>query len=50
MQYRTDRLHSIVNVVTDLAILALPIKSVWDLHMTTARKVQVSGVFALGGV
>jgi hypothetical protein len=41
---------AIANVVTDVAILALPIKEVWALHMTTTRKVQVVGIFALGGI
>ena len=40
----------VVNVITDFLILGLPVKFVVKLQMRTARKVQVCGVFLLGGV
>ncbi|KAL4935899.1 hypothetical protein BDV06DRAFT_233877 [Aspergillus oleicola] len=40
----------ITNVVTDFAILALPIQPVLGLQMETRRKIQVLGIFLLGGV
>ncbi|KAL8713746.1 MAG: hypothetical protein Q9220_002272 [cf. Caloplaca sp. 1 TL-2023] len=41
---------AIINVVTDFLILALPVKFVWNLHMRQARKIQVCGIFLLGGL
>ncbi|CEL11520.1 hypothetical protein ASPCAL14622 [Aspergillus calidoustus] len=41
---------SIVNVVTDVAILALPVKPVLSLHLKLSRKLQVLGMFLTGGV
>ncbi|KAL4939926.1 hypothetical protein BDV06DRAFT_224589 [Aspergillus oleicola] len=41
---------AVVNIITDVAILALPIKPVLSLNMKTSRKVQVLGIFLLGGV
>jgi len=40
---------AVLNLVTDILILALPIPSLWSLKLATARKVQLYGVFALGG-
>ncbi|OJJ07027.1 hypothetical protein ASPVEDRAFT_88293 [Aspergillus versicolor CBS 583.65] len=41
---------AIVNVVTDFAILALPIQPVLGLKMRTGRKIQVLSIFLLGGI
>ncbi|BCS28726.1 uncharacterized protein APUU_70296S [Aspergillus puulaauensis] len=41
---------AIVNVVTDFAILALPIQPVLGLKMRTRRKIQVLSIFLLGGI
>ncbi|KAI9876590.1 MAG: hypothetical protein M1830_006168 [Pleopsidium flavum] len=41
--------HGSQNVVTDFLILCLPIPLVWKLNMATSRKVQVTGIFMLGG-
>ncbi|KAI9045241.1 uncharacterized protein KD926_009655 [Aspergillus affinis] len=41
---------AVVNIVTDVLILALPVKPVMNLNMKSARKVQVLGIFLLGGV
>jgi hypothetical protein len=42
--------HSVMNVITDLMILCLPIRFVVRLQMKTARKLQVLGAFGLGGM
>jgi len=39
-----------MNVFTDLMILSLPVRFVVRLQMKTARKLQVLGAFALGGL
>lgn len=41
---------AVMNVLTDIFILSLPVKIVWRLQMKTTRKVQVIGLFLLGGV
>ncbi|KAL8945985.1 MAG: hypothetical protein Q9222_007558 [Ikaeria aurantiellina] len=41
---------AVINVVTDFLILALPVKFVWNLHMRRTRKIQVCGIFLLGGL
>ena len=41
---------SSINVVTDVAILCLPMPLVWRLQTSRVRKLQVSGVFLLGGL
>ena len=41
---------SSINVITDFSILCLPMPLVWRLNMTTARKLQVTGMFLLGGL
>ncbi|KAI0521564.1 hypothetical protein F5B22DRAFT_542837 [Xylaria bambusicola] len=40
----------IVNVVTDVGILALPIRHIFSLHLSLTRRVQVCGIFLLGAV
>ena len=40
----------VMNVVTDIMILCLPIRFVVRLQMKTARKLQVLGAFGLGGM
>lgn len=42
--------NSIPNIMTDLALLALPIPSVWSLQIPRAQKVILSGIFVLGGL
>lgn len=42
--------HSVMNVITDVMILCLPIRFVVRLQMKTARKLQVLGAFGLGGM
>jgi hypothetical protein len=41
---------SIVNVVTDIGILALPIRYIFTLQLNVMRRVQISGIFLLGSV
>ncbi|KAJ5116612.1 hypothetical protein N7456_000960 [Penicillium angulare] len=41
---------AIINVITDVAILALPIYPVLKLNMKMKRKIQVLGIFLTGGV
>ncbi|PWY82518.1 hypothetical protein BO83DRAFT_423337 [Aspergillus eucalypticola CBS 122712] len=41
---------AIINIFTDVAILTLPVKPVLSLRMPKAQKVQVLGIFLLGGV
>ncbi len=41
---------SSINVITDAAILCLPIYQVWHLHMSRSRKLQIGGLFLLGGL
>ena len=36
------------NTAIDLVMLVLPVKAVWALQLPTAKKVQVSAVFATG--
>ncbi|KAI1084251.1 hypothetical protein F5B20DRAFT_524169 [Whalleya microplaca] len=40
----------IVNVVTDVGILTLPIRHVLLLRLTVTQRIQVCGIFLLGGV
>lgn len=39
-----------INVITDAAILAMPLPQLWRLNTTTARKVQLVAVFLTGGL
>ncbi|KAI0162929.1 hypothetical protein BJ166DRAFT_281161 [Pestalotiopsis sp. NC0098] len=40
----------IVNVVTDVGILALPVRHIVHLRLRVTQRVQVCGIFLLGGV
>ena len=39
---------SCINVATELAMLAIPIVAVWNLHMTKKRKLGLLVIFAVG--
>lgn len=41
---------SSINVITDFAILCLPMPLIWRLQTSRVRKLQVSGAFLLGGL
>ena len=43
-----DKVIGALNIFTDLLILILPIPVIWDLSMTTVRKVGLSAVFGTG--
>lgn len=43
-------IHASQNVITDFMLVFLPMPLVWRLKMTTTRKIQVSGIFALGAL
>lgn len=40
----------VLNSVTDFLILGLPIPFVWRLHKPLAHKIQLAGMFSLGGL
>lgn len=37
-----------VSIVSDFAILAIPIPLIWDLHIPIRRKMELTTVFGLG--
>ncbi|KAH8788026.1 hypothetical protein F5883DRAFT_400793 [Diaporthe sp. PMI_573] len=39
---------SILNVITDVIILVLPIRTVWNLNMSRRKKIAVTGVLGFG--
>lgn len=41
---------SVINVVTDLMILIIPIVAIWGLQMTKKHKIRLSAVFAVGAM
>jgi len=40
----------IFNLISDVVILALPLKQIWDLHLPMKKKVGIGGIFLLGGL
>ncbi|KAI9750249.1 MAG: hypothetical protein M1815_001901 [Lichina confinis] len=40
---------SIVNLVTDVLLLVMPLPVVWRLNITPRQKIAVTGIFTLGG-
>lgn len=43
-----EKASGVFNIVSDFAILILPISSVWRLHMTFRKKLLTTAVFAIG--
>ena len=43
-----EKASGVFNIVSDFAILILPITSVWRLHMTFRKKLLTTAVFAIG--
>ncbi|KAL7629710.1 hypothetical protein AAE478_001233 [Parahypoxylon ruwenzoriense] len=43
-----NRATGIINIVSDLCILALPQKIIWSMNMSRAKKLSVSVLFAVG--
>ncbi|OJJ70086.1 hypothetical protein ASPBRDRAFT_45416 [Aspergillus brasiliensis CBS 101740] len=41
--------NSVPNIITDWALLLLPMPYIWKLHRNASQKVALSGVFILGG-
>ena len=41
---------SIVNLVTDVLLLVMPLPVVWRLNITPRQKIAVTGIFTLGGL
>ena len=42
--------NSVANIMTDVAILCLPVNKVWQLQMSRRLKAAISGLFLLGGL
>lgn len=40
----------IVNMLVDVAIVALPLPLLWGLQMKTSRKLALTAIFSLGGL
>ena len=43
-------ISGVLNLMTDVLILCLPIPMVWALQMTNAGKITVTGMFLLGAL
>ena len=41
---------SVINIVTDITILSLPLPLVWSLQASKSRRLQLIAVFSLGGL
>ena len=39
-----------LNVLTDLLLLTIPLPSLWRLQMRSRTKLQVAGIFSIGGL
>ena len=46
--YATFQATCISNVITDFAILILPMPSVWELQISFKRKILITAIFATG--
>lgn len=42
--------NAVPNILTDIAILCLPMAKIWDLQMSRKMKAAISGLFLLGGL
>ena len=42
--------NAVPNIVTDWALLILPIPYIWRLHQVRVQKIALCGVFMLGGL
>ncbi|KAI5306541.1 hypothetical protein KEM56_000343 [Ascosphaera pollenicola] len=42
--------NSVPNIATDVALLCIPIVPIWRLHVTTAQKITLTGLFMIGGL
>jgi hypothetical protein len=39
---------SVINLLSDASILVLPMRGIWDLHMSMRKKLGVAGIFTTG--
>ena len=46
--YAIDKASGVFNVISDFAILILPMSSIWRLRMSLKKRLLLSGVFAVG--
>jgi hypothetical protein len=46
--YATMLSSSVVNMVSDFAMLAIPQKVIWGLHLNNSQKVGISSLFGIG--
>ena len=42
--------NAVPNILTDAAIIALPVPYIWSLHRSTSQKIALCGTFALGSL
>ena len=42
--------YEITNTILDIAILVLPIRTIWTLQLSGPKKFVIGGIFALGGL
>ncbi|KAL8679415.1 MAG: hypothetical protein Q9224_001588 [Gallowayella concinna] len=49
-QYAVLICASVINVISDLMILLIPIAAIWDLQMPRAKKIRLSFLFAFGSL
>ena len=47
-QKLADLTIGIVNILLDVCTVALPMPTLWGLHLTTKKKVMLCGIFSLG--
>lgn len=43
-------LLAVPNILTDVAILLMPVNQVWHLNATMAQKISLLGTFGLGSL
>ena len=48
--YNVINIHGYCNIITDFALLVLPLPLVWNLQMTLKKKLSVATIFATGAL
>ena len=43
-------ISSVFNAATDIIMLILPLPLIWKLKLSTARRLQLMGIFLIGGL
>ena len=38
--------YGVINIITEIALIALPIYTIWDVHISQTRKVAVAACFS----